>query len=133
MPTMPDISWFQPSGKEMSDDTWGAGSSQCLGVRFPGDLIGDVNERGEPIVGDSIVLLINAHHESIPFTLPLRGEPHDWERLIDTANPSADPAKFRGGEPYTIQARSMAVLRSKVSKPDESLVAAAGADSERTR
>ena len=111
---LPDISWFQPSGEEMSDEAWGAGFSQCLGVRFPGDLIGDVNERGEPIVGHSMVLLINAHHEAIPFTLPFRGEPQDWERLIDTADPSAEPAVFPGGEPYTIQGRAMVVLRSNV-------------------
>ena len=131
---VPDISWFQPSGEEMSDETWGAGFSQCLGVRFPGDLIGDVNERGEPIVGNSIVLLVNAHHEPIPFTLPLRGESEDWERLIDTADPAAEPAKYSGSEPYTIQGRSMALLRSNApTKPDESPAAVAGADSERQR
>ncbi|MDN5942734.1 MAG: glycogen debranching protein GlgX, partial [Nitrospira sp.] len=48
---VPDISWFQPSGKEMTDEDWNAGYTQCLGVRFPGDLIGDVNERNEPITG----------------------------------------------------------------------------------
>ena len=113
---VPDISWFQPSGEEMSDETWDAGFSQCLGVRFPGDLIGDVNERGEPIVGDSIVLLVNAHHEPIPFKLPLRGESQEWERVIDTADSSRKRLKLNGGEHYEIEGRSMAVLRSKVPR-----------------
>ena len=65
-----DISWFEPSGKEMSDEAWNAGFVKCLGVRLAGDLIGDVDERGEPIVGDTLLLLLNAHHEPIPFTLP---------------------------------------------------------------
>jgi len=110
---VPDISWFQPSGEEMSDEDWNAGYTQCLGVRLPGDLIGDVNERGDPITGDSIVLLVNAHHEPIPFTLPLRGAEQEWERLIDTADPEAKSIKRKGGEQYEIQGRSMVILRSK--------------------
>ena len=66
-----DISWFEPDGKEMTDEAWDAGFVQCLGVRLAGDLIGDVDERGEPIVGDTLLLLLNAHHEPIPFTLPV--------------------------------------------------------------
>ena len=114
---VPDISWFQPSGKEMTDEDWNAGYTQCLGVRFPGDLIGDVNERNEPITGDSVVLLVNAHHEAIPFRLPSRGESQEWERLIDTADPEAESIKRKGGEQYKIQGRSMVILRSKPPKP----------------
>jgi glycogen operon protein len=127
---VPDVSWFQPSGEEMSDDAWGAGFSQCLGVRFPGDLIGDVNERGEAIVGDSIVLLVNAHHEPIPFSLPTPREDQDWDRLVDTADlSSVASGKFRGGEPYTLQGRSMVVFRSKVPEASEPFPAMTGAHS----
>lgn len=124
---VPDISWFQPSGEEMSDETWNAGFSQCLGVRLPGDHIGDVNERGEPIIGDSIVLLVNAHHEPIPFTLPSSRERQEWERLIDTANPSAPRSKYKGGELYEIQSRSLVVLRSKAPRRKSRRASATGA------
>ena len=117
---VPDISWFQPSGEEMSDEDWNAGYTQCLGARLPGDLIGDVNERGEPITGDSIVLLVNAHHEAIPFTLPSRDEELEWERLIDTAEPEAEPIKRKRGAQYEIKGRSMVILRSKPRQPAES-------------
>ena len=116
---VPDISWFQPSGEEMSDEAWNAGYTQCLGVRLPGDLIGDVNERGEPITGDSIVLLVNAHHEPIPFTLPSRGEGQEWERLIDTADPEVEAIKRKVGEQYEIKGRSIVILRSKPPQPAE--------------
>ena len=36
-----DISFFNPSGHEMSDEDWNAGFVRCLGVRLAGDLIGD--------------------------------------------------------------------------------------------
>jgi glycogen operon protein len=116
---VPDISWFQPSGEEMSDEAWNAGYTQCLGVRLPGDLIGEVNERGEPITGDSIVLLVNAHHEPIPFTLPSGGEGQEWERLIDTADPEVETIKQKVAEQYEIQGRSMVILRSKPPQPSE--------------
>ena len=116
---VPDISWFQPSGEEMSDEAWNAGYTQCLGVRLPGDLIGEVNERGEPITGDSIVLLVNAHHEPIPFTLPSRGEGQEWERLIDTADPEVEAIKRKVGEQYEIKGRSIVILRSKSPQPAE--------------
>ena len=110
-----DISWFQPSGEEMSDEAWNTGYGQCLGVRLPGDLIGDVNERGEPITGDSIVLLVNAHHETVPFTLPSRDGGSGWERLIDTVESVNEPIIFPGGKQYDLKGRSMVVLRSRSS------------------
>src|SRR5262249_31529656 len=61
-----DISWFGPDGKEMSDEAWGGGFCKCLGVRLAGDLIGDVDERGDPIVGDTLLVLLNAHHDRVP-------------------------------------------------------------------
>ena len=110
---VPDISWFQPSGEEMSEEAWNTGYGQCLGVRFPGDLIGDVTERGEPIKGDSIVLLINAHYEALPFMLPSRSEQQEWELLIDTAEPQAASTTHKGHTFYDLKGRSMVVLRSE--------------------
>src|SRR5262249_27765811 len=65
-----DISFIEPSGNEMADAAWDAGFIRCLGLRLAGDQIGDVDERGEPIVGETFLLLLNAHHEPIPFRLP---------------------------------------------------------------
>ena len=109
---VPDISWFQPSGEEMSDEAWNAGFTQCLGVLLPGDLICDVDERGGPIIGDSIVLLVNASHQPIPFTLPSCGENQEWERLNDTAAPEVATMKCKSGEQYESNGRSIVILRS---------------------
>src|SRR5262249_13531518 len=49
-----DISFLSPSGQEMSDADWNAGFVKCLGVRLAGDVINDENERGEPIVGETL-------------------------------------------------------------------------------
>ena len=112
-----DISWFDPNGQEMSDDAWDKGFVRCLGFRLAGDLIGDVDERGEPIKGETLLLLLNAHHEDIPFTLPDTRPEHHWERLLDTAKVSSDSLCLQGGEQYPLVGRSMAILCTRL--PEE--------------
>jgi isoamylase len=107
-----DISWFGPDGQEMSDDAWNAGFVKCLGVRMAGDLIGDVDDRGEPLVGDTLLLLFNAHHESIPFALPATRADR-WDRVLDTAEPEEDRAAFAPGDRYPLQGRALALLRTQ--------------------
>jgi glycogen operon protein len=114
-----DISFFEPSGKEMSDEAWKVGFTKCLGVRLAGNLIGDMDERGEPVVGDTLLLLLNAHHEPMSFTLPEGKAGHHWERLADTNGPSEVNA-LEPGQPYTLPGRSLAVLVARVpAEPKE--------------
>ena len=106
-----DITFFEPSGSEMSDEAWNADFVRCLGVRLAGDLISEVDERGNPIVGDTLLLLLNAHWEEISFTLPqMNGQP--WETLIDTHDLESPLRTCRGGEQYPLFGRSLALLRT---------------------
>jgi isoamylase len=108
-----DIAWFECSGQEMSEEAWNSGYVHCLGVQLAGDQIGDMDERGEPVRDDTILLLLNAHYEAIPFTLPARSEGQEWERLLDTADPHGEPGRCLGGEQYALQGRSVVVLRTE--------------------
>jgi glycogen operon protein len=108
-----DISWFEPAGQEMSDQAWTAGFVKCIGVRLAGDVIGDVDEHGDPIVGDTLLLLLNANHEAIPFTLPATRPEHHWEPLLDSAEASIESKAFSGGQRYPLQSRSLALLRTR--------------------
>jgi glycogen operon protein len=112
-----DISWFGPGGAEMSDQDWNAGFIKCIGVRLAGDVVNEVNERGEPIIGDTLLLLLNAHHEPIPFMLPPHPEPDArWERLFDTYDPSGATPPLAGGEKYSLRERSLALLGKTLPK-----------------
>ena len=106
-----DILWFTPGGQEMSDTDWNTDFVKCLGVRLAGDLIGHVDERGEPVTGDTLLLLLNAHHEAVPFTLPALDAGHRWEPILDTSGEKIPPDVGAGGTPYPLPARSFAVLR----------------------
>jgi glycogen operon protein len=109
-----DLSWFEPSGAEMSDEAWNAGFVKCMGVRLAGDVIAEDDERGEPITGDTVLLLLNAHHEPLPFVLPGPHKDHHWERLLDTGAP-ADAPKYLGhaGSKYDLRERSLVLLVSR--------------------
>jgi isoamylase len=108
-----DISWFGPDGHEMVDEAWNAGFVKCLGVRLAGDLIGDVDDRGEPLAGDTLLMLFNAHHESLPFSLPTARAGDRWVRLLDSAEGAEKGADWAPGDDYTLEARSIAVLRMR--------------------
>ncbi len=107
-----DITWFEPSGKPMGEEAWNAGFNQCFGVRMPGDLIGEVDDRGQEIKGDSILILMNAFHEPIHFKIPARVKGQRWQRLIDTGLPGAPRNWFASGKAYDLKGRSMVVFRT---------------------
>jgi glycogen operon protein len=107
-----DITFFDNAGNEMSDEAWNTGWIRSLGVRLAGDLINEVDERGEPIVGDTLLLLLNAHWEQLPFVLPKTRQEHVWEMLVDTAERPDVPLVWKGGQEYPLYGRSLALLRT---------------------
>jgi glycogen operon protein len=111
-----DISWFDPSGEEMTEEAWNMDHARCLGVRWAGDLIGETDERGDPVVGDTVLLLMNAHHEAIPFTLPALKGGQRWECYLDTADPQGQPQPCPEGQPYDLRGRSMAVMHTQAQE-----------------
>lgn len=112
-----DVSFFGPSGKDMTDTDW-AGFVKCLGVRLAGDLIGEVDEDGEPIVGDTLLMLLNADHNTIPFTLPPTNPHHRWERLFDSADDAAPPTVLEPGSVYDLRDRSTVLFRTHLEVTD---------------
>jgi glycogen operon protein len=79
-----DLTWLRPDGEQMTDEEWGAGWTRALGVMLAGDALGELDENGDLVQDDILLLLMNAHTDTIEFRLP----PHDaggWEVLVDTS------------------------------------------------
>ena len=115
----PEISWLAPSGKEMSSETWKKADVRSLGVQLFGGNI-DVDEHGEAICGDHILLLFNADHaKTIDFVLPPPGDGDPWELVFDTARDGESGPTTSGI--YQLQPCSVAVLRARVERKENGI------------
>ena len=86
-------------------------SSRSLGVLMVGDALDEVDERGRPVRGDTLLILLNAHHDEVPFALPSisdRTQPGcaSSTRSRRTSRSGGTPAARR----YPLQGRTLALL-----------------------
>ncbi|WP_327087093.1 glycogen debranching protein GlgX [Nonomuraea sp. NBC_01738] len=106
-----DIAWLTPAGGEMTDADWNVGYAKSLAVFLNGEAITEPDRRGRPIVDSSFLLLFNAHHDTIRFTIP-KDYGEMWQTEIDTAMPiSLEIRTCRAGEAVSVPGRSVRVLR----------------------
>jgi glycogen operon protein len=107
----PDIAWLNPDGTEMTEEQWNAPHVRCFGVVLFGDSI-DVDDEGEEISGDTVLILFNADHTvTVSFTLPDIEEKQPWQRLLDTFEANASQDEFEESSIYELRPCSMAVFR----------------------
>jgi glycogen operon protein len=106
-----DVAWFRPDGSEMDDADWASGFAKAVGLFLNGDAIPTPGPRGERIVDDSFLLLFNAHHEDIAFTLPPENFADSWIRVIDTADELSEGESSKAGEQVQVEGISLAVFR----------------------
>ncbi len=102
-----DLGWCKPDGTEMTDEDWVDGHARSLGLFINGESITDVDQRGQPVVDDSFLLLLNAHDEAIAWTRPTQGA-RPWEVVLATAEPRLEGTTPEGV--LDVPARSVLVL-----------------------
>ena len=100
-PRPEDTSWLAPDGREMTEQDWRLPFARCVGMLMVGRRLAERDERGEPMIDDDLLLLLNAHHDAIEFKLPEGA----WTVLLDTA---AGGLSF--DRTYPLQGRSLALL-----------------------
>lgn len=109
-----DLTWLTPQGHEMTQKEWQQTFARCLGLFLAGDAIDEYDERGHRVRDDNFILLLNAHHEDIPFTLPAEPSYARWEVMVDTSyiDEKGTVGHFYSSHStYPLQKRSMVVLR----------------------
>jgi glycogen operon protein len=108
-----DLTWFRLDGKEMTEDDWNNSETRCFGLRLAGDAIEELDDRGNRLVGDTILIVLNAHYEPLPFVLPAHRPRLRWELLLDTRDALGKGAEEvrRGGDVFEIEGRSLALFR----------------------
>ncbi len=113
-----DIVWLDPSGNVMTDEAWDAGFVRAMGMRLAGDAIDEVDEQGKRLVGDTLLVLLNADDNAVDFAFAPQDGGKQWELLVDTAVPASEQTLFTQDDTFSLQARSTAVFRLFVADED---------------
>jgi isoamylase len=111
---LPDIWWFRPDGRRMTQRDWQQQDAHTLGVFLNGREILDRAPDGSRVVDDSFLLLFNAHFEDMDFTLPARRFGAAWDHELDTTDPdkAAGAERFDARGVVGVGARSLRLLKS---------------------
>jgi len=104
-----ELTWWRPDGELMSDDDWSNGFARSLALLWHGDAIREVDERGEPIVDDDFLVLLNAHDAPVTFELP--PTMGTWSVVISTDTDTDEPDRGVQGH-VELRDRHVLVLRS---------------------
>jgi glycogen operon protein len=107
---LPDVWWFRPDGRKMTQKDWNRGDAHSLGVFLNGEAILDETPHGQPIVDDSFLLLFNAGSEAVTFTLPTRRFGARWEVELATGD-GAPEGPVAARTAVTVQEQSLLLLR----------------------
>jgi glycogen operon protein len=94
----------------MSDEAWEHEIARSLGMLLLGGALGETDRRGNPLMDDDFLLLLNASSSAVDFQVPAARD-GPWRVLLDTAQPQRDDASaWPPGSLYSLESRSLALL-----------------------
>jgi glycogen operon protein len=100
-----DVTWINAAGSEMEDKQWQDPHMRCFGMLLDGrgQETGIKRQAGDA----SLLLVMNAFHDAVKFTLPALVGGSRWLCLLDTNQPErADTPAFDVGGVYELTGRS---------------------------
>jgi isoamylase len=111
--SLPDAWWCRPDGRRMTQRDWERSERHVLGLFLNGYEFPYRGRQGEKIIDDSFLLLINAHHEDVRFSLPARRWGQNWALELSTHDPDCAPGSATYAARSTVDtvARSITVLK----------------------
>jgi isoamylase len=101
-----DLTWLSPAGTELTEEQWNDPRAKCFGMLLDGRAQpSGIKQRGSDA---TLLIIFNAHHDVVKFTLPEVPEGKRWTRLIDTNLPAPpDMPNFEFGSVYDVTGRSL--------------------------
>lgn len=83
-----DVTWLTPAGGEMTEEHWHDNEARCMGMLMDGRAQSTgIRRKGADA---TLLLILNAHHQSVRFLLPDVPGGTGWRCLIDTSRPLPD-------------------------------------------
>jgi isoamylase len=115
-----DSTWLTPGGEEMTAEQWEDKAARCFGLLLDGRAqMSGIRRRGAE---STLLLITNAHHDVVVFTLPRVAGGRDWLRLVDTNRPDEDDDRygvtpFKFGQQYEVTGRSLLLFLLRPARP----------------
>jgi isoamylase len=115
-----DLAFFRPDGTEMPAEDWQLPFVRSLTYLLGGDTLVVPDKVGRRPIGNTLLVLLNAHHEDVTFALPRLDWGNEWEVVVDTSVAVAPvAAKLAGEAQLPLRGRSLMVLRRPPPGPEE--------------
>lgn len=101
-----DARWLSPDGTDLSQEQWDDPAMRCFGLVIDGRAQASGIRR--PASDATLLLVLNAHHDVVNFTLPDIPEGDQWTCLLDTNMPvRPELPQFSAGDAYQVTGRSL--------------------------
>jgi isoamylase len=111
-----DVMWFAFDGRPMNAEDWKTPWAKSLTVFYSGKGLDTVDEGGNPVEDDDLLMLIHGGPEPLEFTLPVVGATEAaWELLLDTARDEPRESS-PGGVKLEVEARSLRLYRRPLAE-----------------
>ncbi len=101
-----DVTWIRPDGTEMGEPDWLDADNRVIGMLLAGRAADELDRRGRPTFGDTVLVLLNGGSRSKPWTLPRVERAGMWEELLNTARPPG----ARGVQGSTVNATAHSIM-----------------------
>lgn len=109
-----EMRWLSPDGTDLTQEQWEDGNMRCFGMVLDGRAqVSGIRKTGSDA---TLLMVFNAYHDVVDFTLPDIPGDRVWINLIDTNQPMRDELpRFETGGVYQVTGRStlLFALRAK--------------------
>ena len=104
-----DVTWLAADGSEMTIEQWEDAQGRSLGMLLDGRAqVSGVQRAGADA---TLLIVVNAHHDGVDFTLPEVPQGTGWRRILDTFDAQAKGTKTLSfNSTYYVNGRSLALF-----------------------
>jgi len=112
-----DVTWIRADGAEMQQDDWKNKNIQCFGMLMDGRA--QTSGIIKPAKDATLLMIFNAFHDMVQFTLPSSRGGELWSLLIDTNVPDIPTSSFKSGDKYDATGRSLLLFQLQADESVE--------------
>ncbi len=108
-----DVTWLDHDGNELKGEAWNMPFMHAFGMRIEGRMLDELDDQGQPIIGQTFLIFFNAAEKLVNFKLPWHEKNEYWKPLLDSFQPVHDGKLHRAEQIFKMPSHSLAIFRLK--------------------